>query len=553
MDTINWQNIWELLAGIGIFLFGMYLLEESIRLLSGATLKKLIRNYTNKPVKAIATGAVSTAVLQSSSAVTLMVLAFAGAGIMQMTNAVGVIFGANIGTTFTSWIVALLGFKFSIEALALPFIAIGGLGLIFMGKSGKSLNISKLLVGFGFLFMGLDYMKRSVEEAASQFSLESFQDANVFIFVLIGFALTALVQSSSAAMAIILSGIHSSLIDFDMGAAMVIGSNMGTTVTVIVGSIGGNVVKKQIAWSHFIFNFFTGFLAILLLPFFSLLINTSFSLSDDPVTGLALFHTLFNTSGVLIFGLFLNRFVKFIKKIVPEKSKSTVIYLPNASAKIPEAALVALTNEVQRLIYMSMLFQLRIFNIRSPMYIKLNEKFEKYSDEHLYDEMKEIQDAIFVFASEMQHEEIEKENALELSRSLHAARYATISAKSLKDVLQHLLDIKNSDNSYLHALHLNQKMDLETVFEQLIEIKNNEEVLNATSELLRLNLLWKENDRKFAEELMLKLKLGQIKQQEVSNLLSLQRGYTQALRQIIAAHRDLLLNNEQQDTLDKIS
>jgi len=550
---LNSQNFWELIAGIGIFLFGMHLLEESIRLLSGVALKRFIKNYTDKKLKAITTGALATAILQSSSAVTLMVLAFAGAGIMQMNNAIGVILGANIGTTFTSWIVALAGFKFSIEALALPIIAIGGLGLIFFGKSKKSVNYSKLLVGFGFLFMGLDYMKRAVEEASAQFSLETFQDANILIFVLIGFVLTAVVQSSSAAIAIVLSGISSGLIDFQFGAAMVIGSNLGTTVTVLVGSIGGNIIKKRIAWSHVLFNCITGLFAIFLIPFFSYLINDIFNLANDPVSGLALFHTLFNVSGVLLFIPFLNLFVIFIVKIVPEKEKNILHFIHLASSTVPEAAIVALQNEVHRLVHLSMYFNLKILGNRGDLFHQLKtENAILMSSDELYDEMKGIQEGTFSFSAEMQHQDIPLEISEDFNRILHAARYALISAKSLKDVKTHIEDISTSDNAFCRVLYQRLLTSIENVYNQLskMDIQNvSDEIID---ELYQLNREWKESDNSFAFEVMQQLKNNTIEQKEVSELLSLQRGFTQSVRQTIAAHKDLLLSKHQADKLESL-
>jgi phosphate:Na+ symporter len=197
--NLNATNLWELLAGLGIFLFGMLLLEEAIKNLSDRTFKKIIHRYTNGRIRSVLAGTFATAILQSSSAVSLMVLAFAGAGIMSMGNAIGVILGSNIGTTLTSWIVATVGFKLNIELLSLPFIGIGGLGLIFLGKSKRGIHFSRLLVGFGFLFMGLDYMKRSFDFLSNDFDVASLPDYGAWFYVLIGFALTALssVQFSS--------------------------------------------------------------------------------------------------------------------------------------------------------------------------------------------------------------------------------------------------------------------------------------------------------------------------------------------------------------------
>ena len=196
-------DIWKLLAGLGIFLFGMFLMEESIKNLAGRSFKSFIRHSTNGRLKSILSGTLVTGVLQSSSAVSLMVLAFVGAGIMAMENAIGVILGSNLGTTFTSWIVAFFGFKVNIEEYSLPLIGIGGLGLIFLGKSVRFSNLSKLMVGFGFLFMGLDYMKTSVEELTSTFDMTVLQDLGIVPFALAGIALTAIMQSSSATIAVV--------------------------------------------------------------------------------------------------------------------------------------------------------------------------------------------------------------------------------------------------------------------------------------------------------------------------------------------------------------
>ena len=156
-------DIWKLFAGLGIFLFGMSLIEESVKSLSGRSFRRIIRMYTNGKLRSIGTGAFVTALLQSSSAVSLMVLAFVGAGVMTMQNAIGVILGSNIGTTFAAWIIATIGFKIKIESLASPFIGLGAFGLIFFRPSSKPLLITKLFIGFGFLFLGLDFMKSSVE------------------------------------------------------------------------------------------------------------------------------------------------------------------------------------------------------------------------------------------------------------------------------------------------------------------------------------------------------------------------------------------------------
>ena len=215
-------DLWRLLAGLGIFLFGMLLIEESVRAMSGRTFRRIIRLYTDGRMRSIGSGALVTALLQSSSAVSLMVLAFVGAGVMSMGNAIGVIMGSNIGTTLTAWIVAFLGFKIKIESFALPFIGVGAIGTIFFRSATRPSLISRLLIGFGFLFLGLDYMKASVENFAGKFDLNQFPDYGLWLYVLVGTLITAVMQASAATIAIVLTALNSQLLTFDMGIAMVI-------------------------------------------------------------------------------------------------------------------------------------------------------------------------------------------------------------------------------------------------------------------------------------------------------------------------------------------
>ncbi|PKP19125.1 MAG: sodium:phosphate symporter, partial [Bacteroidetes bacterium HGW-Bacteroidetes-23] len=309
---MHWSDfdIWKFLAGLGIFMYGMFLLEEAIKQLSGKAFKIFIRKSTTGRIRSIFTGLFSTAVLQSSSAVTLMTLTFVGAGMISMQNAIGVVMGTNLGTTATSWLVATIGFKINIEGLFLPLIGLGGLGLIFLSKSPRYNGISRLLVGLGFLFMGLEYMKLSVEGFTSSFDLASIPHYGMLFYVLIAIVMTSVMQSSSATIAIILTALHTGLITFSEGAAMVIGANIGTTTTVMLGALGGIAIKKQVALSHLIFNIFTGVVAFLSLPLLTKLILYLLSEDNNAVLGVTLFHTIFNLLGVLLFLPFIGILVK---------------------------------------------------------------------------------------------------------------------------------------------------------------------------------------------------------------------------------------------------
>lgn len=545
-------EIWQLLAGIGIFLFGMHIMEESIRLLSGQALKQFIRKYTDTKLKAIASGSLSTAVLQSSSAVTLMVLAFVGAGIMHMNNAIGVILGSNLGTTLTSWIVASIGFKVKIEVLALPFVGIGGLSLIFFGSSPKRANIAKLMVGFGFLFMGLDYMKSSIDDFASSFDLSLLPDYGSLFYLLIGFLITAIVQSSSAAMAIILTAVFSGVIDFTTATAMVIGTNMGTTITVMLGSMGGSFLKKRVALSHFIFNLFTGIIALLLLHPISYLIQEIINLKNDPVIGIALFHTLFNLTGVVVFSPFIHLLTKAVTRLIADQQKSSLFYLDKNSISVAEAAISALFDEIHFLIKRVIHHNLIAFGIDTKLVLSAvplpNDGTHRFSDKNpsrIYNEIKSSQAAVFSYAAELQENELEKAEATLINRYLHAVRYAVAAAKTIKDIIHNLEDIESSEDQVLISEHEDFRKKVLGFFSQLSNIldANNDE-----KEVVKMYKLWEkviQSDRQLIQKITTLSAQKKVSGENISLLLTINRQVLTMERQLLTALKDLLLTEEE--------
>jgi len=243
-------NIWQFLAGLGVFLLGMSLIEEALETLAGRTFKKFLRRHTQHPIKAIGSGILVTVILQSSSVVSLMVLAFVGAGVIELKNAIGVIIGANLGTTFTGWVVAYFGFSLDIENAIMPMLAIGGLSVAFLTNKKWYQHLGKLLIGLGFLLMGLLYMKEGMELFAQQIDLSILKESSPYWMFLVGFVLTAIIQSSSASMVITLSALSAGIVTLPAAAAMVIGSDLGTTVTTIIGGIKGTKAKKRVALSQ---------------------------------------------------------------------------------------------------------------------------------------------------------------------------------------------------------------------------------------------------------------------------------------------------------------
>lgn len=544
-------DIWKLLAGLGIFMFGMFLMEESIRKLSGRAFKRLIRKYTTGKIKSIFSGIFVTSVLQSSSAVSLMVLAFVGAGIMTMENAIGVILGSNIGTTVTAWIVATVGFKLDIENFALPLIGSGGLVLIFLGRSEKYSNISKLLVGFGFLFMGLDYMKGSVEVFTNNFDISSLPDYGIIVYLGIGILLTAIMQSSSATMAIILTTLNAGIIAFDSAAAMVVGANVGTTVTILLGAIGAVQVKKRVAYSHFAFNFITGILALLLMPILIYVVLLIIDVKHNAVVGLALFHTLFNFIGVIAFFPFIHPFAKLLTKVFPDQKTELTLHINNTTTDFAEAGISAMRKETLHLVKNVLRHNLKVLNIDEKLvfsdYDYGNSKSRQSGSSHevVYENLKLLQAEIFTFSARIQSHEVDEKESLELNRYLHAARMALHSAKTLKDIKHNFDEFENADNHFLNDQYTHFRKRLIETYLKLDKVVEENGKQDKTKAILKILKQVKENDEAFVILTTQAINSKQIADISISTALIVNRAFVQSSRQILLAIRELLLSEDE--------
>lgn len=532
-------DIWKFLAGLGIFLFGMFLLEEAVKQLSGKSFKRLIKKTTTGKIRSVFSGIFATSVLQSSSAVSLMTLAFVGAGVMSMQNAIGVIMGTNVGTTFTGWIVATLGFKLNIEAFSLPLIGVGGLGLIFLSSFPRYLGISKLLVGLGFLFMGLDYMKQSVEDFAQNIDITDFPHYGTWFYIIIGFFLTALMQSSSATLAIILTAINSNVIFFSEGAAMVIGANVGTTVTVLLGAIGAVQIKKQVAFSHVIFNVGTGIVAFLILPFFLSIVEWLEPDESNDVVGIAIFHTLFNVLGVIIFLPFTDVLVKWLKKIYPEKAEEVTIYINNATHDLPEAALKALNEETKHLFFETIRFGTMVLKINSNekksdrhlIPIELLAKKEKDNAEMQLSHINQLQNKITIYATNFKQEELEKEDAAKLHQLIHACMMLSHVIKTIWSVRENVEELAASSNQnalqYFQQIQQNHSLFWFNLEAALIE--NSKSLVKIPENLIKS---LEQQYETFIAQVAEALEKLYIKDKHASTLLMLNGLLTQSNRQL---------------------
>lgn len=262
-----------LIGSLGLFLFGMKLMSEALQKVAGDRMRSILSSMTSNRVKGLLTGVLITAIIQSSSATTVMVVSFVNAGLLSLIEAIGVIMGANIGTTVTAWLISILGFKVKMSAIALPLIGVS-FPLLF-SKNNRKKSWGELIVGFSILFMGLEYLKNSVPNIKDNPEilefLSHYTNMGFFsdlIFLAIGTILTIIIQSSSATMTLTLVMCFNGWIDFELAAAMVLGENIGTTITANLAALVANISAKRAALAHLIFNSFGVIWILLILPIY---------------------------------------------------------------------------------------------------------------------------------------------------------------------------------------------------------------------------------------------------------------------------------------------
>lgn len=484
-------QIFTLLGALGMFLYGMNLMSSGLQKAAGDKLRGLLSAMTSNPFKGAITGLGITSVIQSSSATTVMVVSFVNAGLLTLAQAISVIMGANIGTTVTAWLVSWLGFKADISILAVPLMALGF--IMSISKKSQRRNISELIVGFSLLFLGLSLMKNSVPDLQQTPEVLSFIQGwqghgfgSVLIFLLFGTILTLVLQSSSATMALTLIMLNMGWIRFDMACAMVLGENIGTTITANIAAAVGNTSAKRSALAHTVFNVFGVIWALITFPFFLKLIGfiteSIFSvpnpasenfvvevskdaegnmLQNDTQTaalyGLSMLHTLFNTINTLILIWFIPAIEKIVCTIIKESKKQEnenfrLKYISAGPMATPELASEQALDEIIHFAQISkngMLYAKDAINESdSDKFETLREKLVKY--EEIADR---IEHEIAAFLNALSAEEISQSTSVKV-KALYKIIGELESLGDSGETISRILSRKN--------IH-NKKFDAETI------------------------------------------------------------------------------------------
>lgn len=343
-------------AGVAIFLFGMLSLEEGFKAFTGGALESLLRRTTDRLWKSLGFGLVATTLMQSSSLVSVITISFLSAGLLGLAEGVGIIFGANLGTTTGAWLIAGFGLKVKIAEYAMPMLVFGVILLFQKARSAR--GVGYILAGLGFLFLGIHYMKDGFESFKSAIDLAAYALpglTGLLVYTLLGVVATVIMQSSHATLVLTLTALGAGQITYMNGLALAIGANVGTTITAVLGALGANVDGRRLAAAHVVFNVATGLVAILAIqPFVAVVewVAGWIGLAPDDFTlRLAIFHTLFNLVGILLMLPLLDALVKWLQRLfrVQEPERIRPRYLNDAALEIPDAALAALRKEIVHL------------------------------------------------------------------------------------------------------------------------------------------------------------------------------------------------------------
>ncbi len=465
-------DYWQLLAGLGLFLFAMRQLEVALKQLAGRRFRRFLRYSTDNPVRSALGGIVATAIVQSSSLVGLIVLAFVGAGIIPLANAIGIILGSNLGTTFTGWIVTMLGFKLNLTTLIYPLAALGGLSYGLLKGQWKA--VSQLAFSLALLLMGLDFMKNSVGSLTGYVDMQVLTGYPLIVYLLAGIIFTAIIQSSSATMMLTLSALYAGIIPLPAAAAIVIGADVGTTSTVLLGSLQGAVAKRRLAMAHVLFNLSIDTLAfIALFPLLALIQQLQI---HDPLYSLVAFHSLFNLLGLVLFLPFTKQYAGLLERWIKEDEHHIQRFIHNVPEKVTDAALEALIQETRYLLYLVIRLNLRFMRITLPENTKtefsLPVMLASASKLEHYIALKQLEGEIVRYALKIQLNNIDENGNNEaadvlsskIEQLISAVRSAVYSAKALKDIDADMKSFAIIDNDTINQYFDKLKASAESTY-----------------------------------------------------------------------------------------
>ncbi len=503
-------NFKEISAGVSIFLFGMLALEEGFKAFTGGTLERVLRKSTNKMWKSLTFGFTAATVMQSSSLVSVITISFLSAGLIGLVEGLGIVFGANVGTTTGAWLIAGFGLKVKISAYAMPMLVFG---VVLIFQKSKSLKgVGYILAGLGFLFLGIHFMKEGFEAFQNQIKLTDYAMdgyAGVLTFTLIGIVATIIMQSSHATLVLVITALSVQQVTYENALALAIGANVGTTISAVLGSLTSNVEGRRLALADVLFKVAAGIVFIIFINQIIVVVDGISSMiglaNDDYTMKLAVFHTIFNIAGVIIMVPFVDKLVKLVSTVMPapKVTEETPIYLSEASLELPDTAIESVRKEAIHLynnafaiiahglslhrhdILSDKDLETVVKNDTKPIAIDIDEQYNLY--------IKGLYNEIIIFISKAQVV-MSPDQTEELFVLRAACRDIVEAIKDIKHLHKNMTRYISSDNEYIRAEYNKIRTNLGKVLRQIATVQENQNDSSAIFMLDMIKVEMEEND-----------------------------------------------------------
>jgi len=501
----KWFNIRHFLWWLSFFLYGMYLFQISLKKIWDRYMKKILRKRTASPIKWVLSWTITTAVLQSSSVVTLIIISLVWVNVISFTDSIWVIIGTNIWTTITARIISIFWFKLNLQAIALPIIAVTWIVMVIFTKKRKLHYSAVLAFWFWLLLFGINFIKDSFWFLDGWVNIEQLTNLPAIAFLWIWFIITALAQSTAISNTIAFTAIYSWLISFKFGMLMVIWANIWTTTTAILWAINWTSSQKQVAWVHVLYNIVTASVVLILLNPIHTLLFKYLNLNKD-VIWLAAFHTSFNLLWALIFFPFIKQISKFIKKIIPNKKNTLDLTIETINPDEWEVAILAVKKDTQKLFYRILQLYLDIFHIKPWLILQKNPEIRKLKKENFslsknainkkYNYIKNVEEKLLNYTIRFEPDQVWQDSLTELSQINQAIINFTQSISMIKEIKSKIDTLYETDKIFLQEQMLIFKKRIWTIYNDiyvLSKLKNKEEIINKAIKIQ--NIIKNETDK----------------------------------------------------------
>lgn len=543
-------NIWQLLAGVALFLIGITFMEEALKQLSGRRFKLFLKKQTGHKGRAIVGGALVTALMQSSSVVNLLVLSLVGAGVIQMQQALALMLGANLGSTFTGWLVATFGFSFDIASFALPLLAVAGIIAGFAKPASKVKHWTRFLSGFALLFIGLAYMKEGMEAFVKATDLRMFAGYPLVFFLFLGWLLTTLVQASSVTMALTLSALYVNAITLPMAAGIILGAEIGTTMKLALASVNGIAAKKRVALGNILFNIISTLVMIVLLQHALYFITEILGLKHQ-LYALVFFQSFINLTGIILFFPFLKLFGQFLESRFVHENES--LFLHKVNPLESDLALQALDKECRHFLEHVIAFSISALGVQhSALHGIRSSTAAKKSLPEQYEDVKRLYGEIHQFYIRMQQTPQAMKDTERLEQLIIALRNGMYAAKSIKDALPDIQQLANSSNDVKFQFFERVQQQAADFYQHALQLL---EPSAGLSYFERLTALFQGVQQHYADELKNLYRSGieqHLTETEISTLFNFNREMVTAYKSLVFALKDYLLTPEQGSYFDEL-